>query len=130
MAAERLSFTDRALAALPFAVKGQLVVRDSDLPGFFVRIGTGTKTYMVQGDLWTGDRRQSLSIRLGEVGKISARDARAKAKILLGSIAEGVDPRPKPAPPPDAQDSNSNPTLAQSWERYRDVHMRRKGRSD
>ena len=66
MTVERLPFTDRALATLPFAVKGQLVVRDSDLAGFFVRIGTGTKTYMVQGDLWTDGRRQSLSIRVGE----------------------------------------------------------------
>jgi hypothetical protein len=89
MTAERLSFTDRAVASLPFAVKGQVVVRDSDLAGFFVRIGTRTKTYMVQGDLWTGGHRQSLSIRVGEVGKISARDARGKAKMLLGSIADG-----------------------------------------
>jgi integrase len=130
MSVERLPFTDRALAALPFVGKGQLVVRDSDLAGFFVRIGTGTKTYMVQGDLWTDGRRQSLSIRVGEVGKMSARDARAKAKTLLGSIADGVDPRPKPAQPPQLQDANSDPTLAQAWERYRDVHMRRKGRSD
>jgi integrase len=130
MPVERLPFTDRAIAALPFVVKGQLVVRDSDLAGFFVRIGTGTKTYMVQGDLWTGGRRRSLSIRVGEVGKISARDARAKAKMLLGSIADGVDPRPKPAPPPEFQDISSCPTLAQAWERYRDVHMHRKGRSD
>ena len=128
MTVERLPFTDRALATLPFAVKGQLVVRDSDLAGFFVRIGTGTKTYMVQGDLWTDGRRQSLSIRVGEVGKISARDARAKAKMLLGSIADGLDPRPKPVPA--QRDNNNEPTVAQAWERYRDAHMLRKGRSD
>jgi integrase len=130
MAAERVPFSDRTLAALPLAVKGQVVIRDSDLAGFFVRIGTRTKTYMVQGDLWTGGHRQSLSIRVGEVGKISARDARGKAKILLGSIADGVDPRPKPVPVPEPEESDNDPTLAQTWERYRDVHMRRKGRSD
>jgi hypothetical protein len=130
MATERVPFSDRALAALPLAVKGQVVVRDSDLAGFFVRIGTRTKTYMVQGDLWTGGHRRSLSIRVGEVGRISARDARGKAQILLGSIADGVDPRPKPVPVSEPEDSDNDPTLAQAWERYRDVHMRRKGRSD
>jgi hypothetical protein len=63
MAAARFPFTDRTLAILPFVSKGQMVVRDSDLAGFFVRIGIGTKTYMVQGDLWKGGRRQSLSIK-------------------------------------------------------------------
>ena len=81
-----------------------------------------------QGNLWTDGRRQSLSIRVGEVGRISARDARAKAKMLLGSIADGIDSRPKPVPA--QRDNNNNPTVAQARERYRDVHMRRKGRSE
>lgn len=67
---------------------------------------------------------------VGEVGGLSAREARAKAKILLGSIAGGVDPRPKPEPAPVSKGPSTNPTLLEAWEAYRESHMRRKGRSE
>lgn len=67
---------------------------------------------------------------MGEAGKIATREARAKAKVLLGSLADGVDPRPKPeaavAPTPSASDI----ALREAWARYRDGHMKRKGRSE
>jgi hypothetical protein len=56
-------------------------------------------------------------------------EARAKAKVLLGSISDGVDPRPKPQEPVDLSPNGPDPTLKQAWERYRDGHMKRKGRS-
>lgn len=132
MAAARISFTDKNVAALPFAGVGQTIVRDADLPGFFLKIGTRTKAFMVQGDLWTNDKRQSLTVKVGEAGKIPAREARAKAKVLLGTIADGIDPRPKPAMPPEpvATVAGGSPTLRAAWEAYRDSHMRRKGRSE
>lgn len=128
----RISFSDRSVATLPFASKGQMIVRDADLPGFFVRIGTRTKAYMVQGDLRTGDRRQSILLKVGEVGKLTAREARAKAKILLGSISGGVDPRPKVEQAPEVapKSAANDPTLREAWNSYRESHMRRKGRSE
>lgn len=132
MTAARISFTDKAVAALPFAVAGQTIVRDAELPGFFLKIGTRTKAFMVQGDLWRDDRRQSLTVKVGEAGKLPAREARAKAKVLLGSIADGIDPRPKPAatPAPVITTVGACPTLRLAWESYRDSHMKRKGRSE
>jgi len=128
MAANRISFSDKNVAALPFAEKGQIIVRDNDLPGFFLKIGTATKSYMVQGDLWRGDSRQSVTLKIGECGRLPAREARARAKVLLGSIAEGIDPRPQPEAPPVPP--SSDPTLCEAWAAYRDSHMRRKNRSE
>lgn len=48
----RLSLSERVVATLPLAASGQQIVRDSDLAGFFVLIGTRSKTYMIQSDLW------------------------------------------------------------------------------
>lgn len=67
----RLSFSDRALAALPLTASGQRIVRDADLPGFFVLVGTRAKTFMVQGDLRTGSGRKSIRVKVGEVGKLA-----------------------------------------------------------
>ena len=85
---------------------------------------------MIQGDLWENGKRRTIRVKVGEVGKIATREARAKAKVLLGSIADGVDPRPKPEEPAVGPGPNGpDPTLKQAWERYRDGHMTRKGRS-
>ena len=132
MTAARISFTDKSVASLPFATAGQTIVRDADLPGFFLKIGTRTKAFMVQGDLWANDKRQSLTVKVGEAGKLPAREARAKAKVLLGSIADGVDPRPKPSAraEPVATLVGASPTLRVAWDSYRDSHMRRKNRSE
>jgi len=124
-----LSFSDRVIGTLPFAATGQHIVRDEDVPGFFLLVGTRSKTFMIQGDLWENGKRRTIRVKIGEVGKIATREARAKAKVLLGSISDGVDPRPKPQEPVGPGPNGPDPTLKQAWERYRDGHMKRKGRS-
>jgi integrase len=94
---------------------------------------------MVQGDLRANGKRQSIRIKIGEVGELTTREARAKAKTLLGSIAKGIDPRPKKAADAGGVDDDgiqarekgeTGPTLSVAWARYRDAHLKRKGRSD
>lgn len=130
----RLALSDKAIIALPFAPSGQQhIIRDTELPGFFVIIGKRTKAFMAQGDLRVNGKRQSIRIKIDDVGEITAREARAKAKELLGSIARGVDPRPKAQSSNDAQADaidTSGPTLRAAWARYRDSHLKRKGRSE
>jgi integrase len=132
----RLALSDKAIIALRFAPSGQHIIRDTELPGFFVIIGKRTKTFMSQGDLRVNGKRQSIRIKIGEVGEIKTREARAKAKELLGSIAKGVDPRPKAQSSSDAQENGitstgtKGPTLRAAWARYRDSHLKRKGRSE
>lgn len=132
----RLALSDKAIIALCLASHGQHIIRDSELSGFFVMIGKRKKTFMAQGDLRMNGIRESVRIKIGEVGQIKTREARAKAKELLGSIAKGVDPRPKAKSSGETQEnetkltSSSGPTLRTAWTRYRDSHLKRKGRSD
>jgi hypothetical protein len=93
----RLALTDKAILALEFSDSGQRIVRDAELPGFFLMVGKRTKTFMVQGDLRQNGKRQSLRLKVGEAGDVKTREARARAKALLGLIGKGVDPRPKGA---------------------------------
>lgn len=130
MTAIRLAITDRSVSMLSAAKSGQQIVRDVDLPGFFLLVGKKSKTFMVQGDLRVQGERTSLRLKIGEVGVIQTREARAKAKILLGSIANGVDPRPKPKIPIISESRFAGPTLREAWESYRIGHMERKHRSN
>ena len=109
---------------------GQRIVRDEELPGFFVLVGKTTKTFMVQGDLRADGKRQSIRVKVGEVGRLQTREARAKAKRILGSIIDGVDPRPKPPTSKVPAGPSTDPTLREAWITYRGSHMRRKGRSE
>jgi hypothetical protein len=43
----RLSFSDRAIGTLPFAASGQHIVRDEDVPGFFLLVGARSKSFMI-----------------------------------------------------------------------------------
>src|ERR1700730_15842283 len=135
----RLILTDKAIINLPFTTAGQRLVRDAELAGFFVLVGKRSKTFMVQGDLRANGKRQSVRLKVGEAGELSTREARAMAKTLLGSIAKGIDPRPKKATDDENFDmaggngrqlGAKGPTLGAAWARYRDAHLKRKGRSE
>lgn len=126
----RLPLTDKNLIGLPFAPTGQYRARDTELGGFFVLIGSRTKSFMVQADLRRDGGRQSIRMKVAEVGEVSAREARGRAKALLGRIAKGEDPRPprpEPNKPPEA--SGAIPTLREAWVRFRVSHLERKERS-
>jgi len=126
----QLIFTDRSIAALPFEKAKQRIVRDTELPGFFLKIGARTKAFMVQGDLRIDGARQTVLMKVGTAGEISTREARAKAKRLLGDILAGIDPRPKPEPVKDlAVAQPGGVTLRSAWASYRVSHLERKGRS-
>jgi integrase len=124
----RLPLTDKNVASLPFAPGEQYRARDTDLAGFFLLVGTRTKSFMIQADLRKAGRRQSIRMKVGDAEDLSCRDARARAKELLGQIGRGVDPRPEK---PDATPARpkSVPTLRKAWGRFREGHLVRKGRS-
>jgi hypothetical protein len=126
----RLPLTDRNVAGLPPAPGAQYRARDTELAGFFVLISSRTKSFYVQGDLRVNGKRQTtVCMKVAEAGDVSTRDARIKAKALLASIANGVDPRPVQ---PNAREPKIGdvPTLRQAWERYLASHLRRKTRSE
>ncbi len=106
----RLALTDKNLIGLPLAHDRPYIARDIDLGGFFVVIGKTSRTFTIQADLHRADgARTSIRMAVGEVGEITSRDARIKAKALIGRIGQigkGDDPRPPKvqkakAPPAD-----------------------------
>jgi site-specific recombinase XerD len=124
MADQREILTDKSILRLPYAGEKQYRVRDSELSGFFVLIGKRRKTFMAQGEFWRdGVREFAAQVKLGHFGEMTARQARGKAKEALGLIAKGQRPGEAPKIKPGSI------TLRQAWERYRDAHMKRKGRS-
>ena len=125
----RIPLTDKNVLGLPAASSGQYRVRDTELPGFFVLVGSRTKSFMVQGDLRAGGGRRSVRLKVAAVGELSTRDARTKARALLGQISAGTDPRTAKRKPVEPTISEA-PTLRQAWARYRDSHLIRKSRSD
>ncbi len=138
MAGVRVHLTDKEVLRLPVPDKGWYLARDAELKGFFVVVGRKTKTFTVQGDLRVGATRQTIRVAVGEATAMSTRDARAIAKRYLSQIAQGEHPRPETAAKRAmAKSADEAPavappgavTLKQAWERYRDAHMVRKGRS-
>jgi hypothetical protein len=123
---KRITLTDRGIAELPLSAVGQYIVRDVELAGFFVVIGKRKKTFMVQADLWRETGRQSMRVKIGIVGEMPTRKARAAAMEVIGKIARGQDPRDALG---SATQGPAEPTLREAWERYRNAHMERKGRS-
>lgn len=122
MADQRQALTDKSIALLCAGEK-QFKVRDSELPGFFVLIGKRRKTFMAQGEFWRdGVREFTVQVKLGDFGEMTTRQARGKAKAALGSIAKGQRPGEDP------KIKSGSITLRLAWERYRDAHMKRKGR--
>src|SRR5262249_43066167 len=124
MTDQRQILTDKSIARLQLAGHKQYKVRDSELPGFFVLIGKRRKSFMAQGEFWRdGVREFAAQVKLGDFGDMTTREARGKAKEALGAIARGQRPGEDPKIKPGSI------TLRQAWERYRDAHMKRKGRN-
>ena len=122
---QSMEITDKAIGKLPLAAEGQYKILDTELKGFIVVIGRRKKTFAAQGAFWRdGVREFSTRKKIAEFGDITSREARAKAKDILAAIAKGQRPGE------DAPIRKGAVTLRQAWERYRDVHMVRKGRSE
>jgi integrase len=140
MADVRILLTDKAIARLPSPKDGWYLARDTELKGFFVVVGKRKRTFTVQGDLRQGGKRaSSIRVAIGDAGEISTRTARATAKDYLAQISRGQHPKAeKPgsgagktaAPEGEAATLSGGITLRQAWERYRDAHLVRKGRSE
>lgn len=139
MSSQTFSFSDRALAQLPLASKGQYMVRDRDLRGFFVVVGARKKTYVVQAEFWQDGQRKGKRLAIGGVDEMSVREARIAAKGTLARILSGDLHREEAAKAAAEAAANAavggaedgkGVTLRQAWARYRSSHMERKGRSE
>ena len=141
MADVRILLTDKTIARLPTPKEGWYLARDMELKGFFVVVGKRKRTFTVQGDLRQGGKRaSSIRVAIGDTTEMSTRTARATAKDYLAQISRGQHPKNEKQDLEDtaeatitedrAATASGGITLRQAWERYRDAHMVRKGRSE
>jgi integrase len=132
MADIRILLNDKNIAGLKPPEAGQYRARDTELKGFYVIVGKRRKTFAVQGDLRQNNKRlSSITVRIGDTADMSTRAARAAAKTYLAQIAMGQHPKPQQEDTPSQIEQNAQPkgvTLREAWERYRDMHLIRKGR--
>jgi site-specific recombinase XerD len=134
----RVLLTDKVISQLPTPNEDWYLARDTDLKGFFVVVGKRKRTFAVQGDLReNGKRASSIRVTIGDVNKITTRTARATAKEYLAQISRGKHPKPEKmrssavVPTRDEEAAASGgPTLKRAWQRYREAHLIRKGRSE
>jgi len=133
----RLLLNDKAIARLPNSTSGWYLARDTELKGFFVVVGKRRKTFTVQGDLRrAGKRASTIRVSIGDSSEVSTRTARATARDYLLQISRGQHPNIGKRGQHVSEESGAEAaklngvTLQAAWERYRDAHMFRKGRSE
>ena len=67
---------------------GQTFYRDTELKGFGLRVGTGSKVYFAEGKI----NNKTVRITIGRHGLFAPEQARLEAKSILGMIARGINP--------------------------------------
>lgn len=123
--ASKMLLTDQAVARLKLATDGSYKVYDTEIVGFFVKVGTRQRTFMARGEFWRdGVREFESTTKVSTVEEITARDARKRAREIIGNIAKGQRPGET------AKTRVGEVTLRQAWERYKDAHLVRKGRGE
>lgn len=86
--------TEKMITALaPPAGKREAWLSDTEVPGLRVRATGDARTfYAAWTDRATGERRRE---RLGAFGAITLDQARSAARVILGDVAKGDDPKAK-----------------------------------
>jgi len=85
-----MKITKTVIDGLEPPAKGYRIEWDDALPGFGVRItATGARSFILQKKVGGKDQR----ITIGKYGPLTLEQARKQAQVLLGKIAEGLNPR-------------------------------------
>lgn len=117
----RRDITDLYLQSLKPPVSGRLEIHDARVNGLMMRVtAAGVSTWSVRHRLANGKRVRP---SLGRWPEMSLREARKRAKVLLGIIADGADPvEQKRAARAEAEARRTLPTVAASlstWQKLR-----------
>ncbi|HSH72106.1 MAG TPA: integrase family protein [Methylophilaceae bacterium] len=78
------SFVDK----IPYPDAGQVFYRDSELKGFGLRVGSGSKVYYAEAKI----DRKTIRVTIGRHGLYAPEQARNEAKSILGMLSRGVNP--------------------------------------
>ena len=118
MTVERI--TKRAVDALQSG-GSEFTLWDGTVSGFGVRVRpTGAKSYVVVYRAGTGRGAPVRRYTIAAVGKITPDCARARAKVILGTVAHGHDPANQKTA------ERGTPTLAELADRFMTDHVRAK----
>ena len=80
--------TKRIIDLTAFPASGQVLVRDSELRGFALRVTRGSKSFVLEKRIRGRMRR----FTLGPYGPLTVEQARVLASTRIGEIARGEDP--------------------------------------
>ena len=108
--------TKQVIDGTPFPLAGQVFVRDTELPGFALRVTQGRKSFVLEKRIRGWMRR----LTIGPYGPLTVDQARTLAKTHVGAIAQGTDPAQI------RQDRIHDPTFADLTEQYLERHAPRK----
>jgi len=87
--AEKRKLTKTVVERIAPPEKGQILIWDSSIQGFGLRVTAGgARTYIAEARVNGKTRR----VKLGRHGAITAEEARQEAKAKLGAMAKGSDP--------------------------------------
>ena len=116
----RSKLTKRVVESYPSDSSKRLLVWDTEITGFCVRIyPTGKKTYFFQ---YRNSRKETKFIKIGVHGNITTEQAREKATQLALKVSAGQDPSLKPPPKP------ISPTIEDLAEKYLELHAEKEKR--
>jgi integrase len=99
-----------------FLSAGQMFVRDTELPGFALRVTKGRKSFILEKRIRGRMRR----LTIGPYGPLTVDQARKLAATHVGAIAQGGDPAQA------RQDRLHEPTFGDLTEQYLERHAPRK----
>jgi len=80
--------TKQVIDETPFPSAGQVFVRDTELPGFALRVTQGRKSFILEKRIRGRMRR----LTIGPYGPLTMDQARRLATIHVAAIAQGTDP--------------------------------------
>lgn len=74
--------------SVPYPDLGQNFYRDTELKGFGLRVGKGSKVYFAEAKV----RNKTVRVTIGHHGVFTPEQARNEAKGILGMLARGINP--------------------------------------
>ena len=80
--------TDALVEKIPYISSGQKFIRDSEQPGFALRVTKGTKSFVLEKRVHGRMRR----VTLGRLGALALEEARQEATRLATEISQGAVP--------------------------------------
>ncbi|HZH48705.1 MAG TPA: site-specific integrase [Nitrospira sp.] len=108
--------TKQVIDETPFPSAGQVFVRDTELPGFALRVTKGRKSFVLDKRIRGRMRR----LTIGPYGPLTVDQARKVAATHVGAITQGGDPAQV------RQDRLHEPTFGDLTEQYLERHAPRK----